>query len=411
LTDGDLADIESPAKTARSTRYARWLVRFVLLVAAVVALLPVLSHTRVPVVVPALSPFVAIASVMATRSLPVIAWIGLAVAVVAVGRRRWFCRWVCPTGTCADVAARAGLRLGRRCPRLFPLGQWIAWVTLGGAILGYPLFLWLDPLALFSGLFGVTHRWSSPAGWWSGLGLAVILLVSGLWPGLWCVRICPLGAVQDGLAVCGKMLRSLFLRSEPAPQSEAARGLPRRTVLGVLAGVCWTGVVRPGRASAERPLRPPGALDEARFVGVCIRCGNCLRACPTDIIRLDQGEHSIAGLLTPRLDFRDDYCREDCARCTEVCPSGALTALTLEDKQHTSIGFPRVDMSVCLLGDDRECAACRNWCPYEAIKLVFCETEYTLIPQVDPERCPGCGACEVACPTRPTKAIVVAPRD
>ena len=66
-------------------------------------------------------------------------------------------------------------------------------------------------------------------------------------------------------------------------------------------------------------------------------------------------------------------------------------------------------MDLCLLGDDRECSVCRNRCPYEAIRLVFSEEEYTLTPVVDLDRCPGCGACEAACPTQPTKAIVVEP--
>jgi formate hydrogenlyase subunit 6/NADH:ubiquinone oxidoreductase subunit I len=147
-----------------------------------------------------------------------------------------------------------------------------------------------------------------------------------------------------------------------------------------------------------------------RFVGVCIRCGNCLRACPVKIIRPDPGQHGMAGLLTPVLDFGQDYCREDCTLCTDVCPSGALTPVRLEEKQHASIGRPQVNMDLCLLGDDRDCSICRNWCPYEAISLVFDEVEYTLVPKIDLGRCPGCGACEFACPTEPGKAIVVVPQ-
>ena len=403
-------DVDLAASASGSRVLARWLVRATMLLAAVFVILPVVDDARLALLVPALSPLVTIASVLATWTFQATAWIGLAVGAIALFRRRWFCHWVCPTGTCADVATRAGSRLGRRCPRLPPLGQWIALLTLGGACLGYPLLLWLDPLAIFSGLFTLQHARSSPAVGWYAIGLTAVLLLSVAWPGAWCARLCPLGAILDVLSILPNMVKKVLAPSTRGSLPRASRGLPRRALLGALVGAGWAAAARTARASAPRLLRPPGALDETRFVGVCIRCGNCIRACPTNIIRPDPGESGIAGLLAPVLDFRQDYCLEDCTRCTDVCPSGAIVRLEPEDKLRAPIGFPRVDMSVCLLGDDRECAVCRNWCPYEAIALVFSETEYTLTPQIDPAKCPGCGACEVACPTKPTKAIVILPR-
>ena len=190
-------------------------------------------------------------------------------------------------------------------------------------------------------------------------------------------------------------------------QGRADSGLPRRAVLGAVVGVSLTAVVRRIRNSVSRPLRPPGAVDEDRFTGLCVRCGSCMRACPTHIIQPDRGEYGIAGLLAPKLDFNQDYCHKDCIQCTQVCPSGALAPLTTKQKQQISIGLPRVNMDICLLGDDRECSLCRNWCPYEAISLEFSQIEYTLTPKIDPAKCPGCGACEAVCPTSPVKAIVV----
>ena len=73
-------------------------------------------------------------------------------------------------------------------------------LTLGGAACGYPLLLWLDPLAMFSASLNVLRARTDPLVWWSAIGMAAVLLTSVLWPGAWCARICPLGAMQDLLS-------------------------------------------------------------------------------------------------------------------------------------------------------------------------------------------------------------------
>ena len=402
-------NLDSADGHGRPRRSIRQMVRVTLLIVAVLLLFPLPKGTRLLVVVPAMSPLIALASLLTTRTFHFATGIGLLVTIIVLIRYRWFCHWVCPTGTCVDFATKLGLRLHRRCPRLPFIGQWIALSTLGGAILGYPLFLWLDPLSMFSGLLGIRQVQTVPGIGWGAMGMITVLALNLVWPGIWCARLCPLGAFQDLLSQLKGKVSTAVAQSQCFVQTETSYGLPRRAVLGALTGVSLAAVVRRLRAAAPPPLRPPGAVGENRFAGLCVRCGNCVRACPTHIIRPDRGEHGITGLLTPTLDFGRDYCLKDCIRCSQVCPSGALAPLPMEQKLRTSIGFPRVNMDICLLGDDRECSLCRNWCPYEAITLEFSPTEYTLTPKIDPKKCPGCGACQAVCPTSPAKAIVIRP--
>jgi ferredoxin-type protein NapF len=378
------------------------------LLVAIAGLWPILPSVNSLLFIPALSPFVAIASLISTRAFHAVVWLGLTVGVVVLIHHRFFCRWMCPVGLCVDGASWLGRKLGRRPMRGHLLGRWIVWLTLGGALLGYPFLLWLDPLAIFANVPFLATRNPKPGIWLPAIGLPIIVMLSMIWPQAWCKKICPLGAFQDMLFLARTSLHSIIDKKGKTDKKRIVDlRIDRRTVLSIAAGATWAWIARPGEAKTLTPLRPPGAQDELQFAGVCTRCGNCLRVCPSRIIERDVGKNGWANLFTPVLSFENDYCREDCIRCTEVCPSGALVRLILKKKTDIQIGLPHVEMDVCLLGDDRECSVCKRWCPYDAIRYVFSETQYTLVPQIDHQKCNGCGACEAVCPTKPQKAIVI----
>jgi len=395
---GQKQQASDPTRTRRRLRLS---VRIACLIAAILCLWPI--HASLMPVVGAMSPFIAIASLIATRSLHTVLVLGFVVALIAFFRRRFFCRWMCPTGLCMDSASSLGRKLKRKPSHGNILAAWLLLVTLGAAFLGLPLFLWLDPLALFSGLFSAAASPYSPAAWIPALIFIALLIACIVSPRLWCGCLCPLGALQDLLAKLPRMRRRRQSNSNTEPNH-----LTRRTILGTILAFGAAALTLAAARTRPRRLRPPGAVDEQTFSALCTRCGNCIRACPCGIIQRDTSG-PWTSLLTPTLTFENDYCRQDCTRCTEVCPNGAIARTPLDAKPNVRIGLPRVDMRICLLGEDRECSACRRWCPYEAIRYVFDEENYTLVPIVDPARCNGCGACQTACPTEPVKAIRVLP--
>jgi len=290
--------------------------------------------------------------------------------------------------------------------KLPPLGRWAALLTFGGALFGYPFFLWLDPLAIFHGVFTLYHDPLSLAGQVPAVMLGVVLCVSLLLPGAWCTRLCPLGATQDLLAIPQRLFRRKPSAVDPPATNETSL-LSRRSALSAALGTVCLGLggrwasarsTQPPAGSRSRLLRPPGSLDETQFIGACIRCGNCIRACPTGIILPDLGEEGIAGFLAPRVSFDEEYCREDCHRCTQVCPSGAIALLTLEEKNTTPIGVAKLEAPLCLLWDNGECDLCAKACPFDAITIDWNEEEYVALPVIDKDKCPGCGACQLFCP-------------
>jgi ferredoxin len=389
-------------------------VRLVCLVLAVLLLWPLPLWVQYSTVAVQASPFIAICTILAGWTFGAGIILGLLLSVIVLFRKRWFCRYVCPVGLLLDFASRTGLRRKSWWRRFPSIGRYAALVTIAGSIVGYPLFLWMDPLAFFSSAFSVRTAMDLLSGVLSAAGFVILLLIAVTSADLWCARICPLGATQELLADARSFIKNSvkLLKGNASAKAGAGDAFPstRRAFIAIAAGLglgFWA--ERIGRARAKNaPLRPPGAIAEEKYTGLCLRCSNCVRTCPSRIIRPDTGNAGIAGLLAPVVGYEKDYCREDCHACTQVCPSGALQELNLEQKNRYVIGEALLDASLCyLVRGVNDCDICVRACPYGAVEVYWNEDLYVAYPVVDPEKCNGCGACEAYCPTGEVKAIRV----
>jgi ferredoxin len=358
------------------------------------------------------SSFVTICAILAKGTIGVGSILGLAFAALALARKRWFCRYICPVGLLLDTVS--GMKLSGRIwwKRTPPIGKYIVLLTAAGSILGYPIFLWMDPLAFLNNAFSAFQATGVLSVIVSLSGIVILLLLTFTSGDFWCARICPLGATQDILENFGSFLGNIRKTSRMESRVQAqpgnAFGATRRMFIAVAAGLGFSLLAQKiGQArSDDAPLRPPGAIRENKFTGLCLRCGNCIRACPSRIIHPDTGQSGVLGFLSPIVRYKTDYCKQDCNACTTVCPSGALQKLNLEQKNKHVIGKAIIDTALCLWGVS-ECHACLQPCPYDAIKIQWNEEAYESFPGVDPLKCNGCGACEAACPTGDLKAIKV----
>jgi MauM/NapG family ferredoxin protein len=360
------------------------------------------------------SPFVTICALLANGTLGIGSILGLGFSIAVMVRKRWFCRYICPVGLILDGVSNIGFHRNswwKRCPSI---GRYIVFITAAGSVIGYPLLLWMDPLVLLNNTFSIYTATGVITGVLSAAGLTTLLLLTITSGGLWCARVCPLGATQDILADIGPFIGNFKKgsKTKTSRNTVAKYSFPvtRRTLLAIAAGI-GLGLLaeKNTRARTENTvLRPPGAIGEGEFTGQCVRCGNCMRACPSKIIRPDIGQTGIPGFMAPVVSYKKGYCLEDCCDCTNVCPSGALKKLPLDIKHKYIIGEALLNPSLCfLVRGVNDCDICVRSCPFDAVQVYWDEEAYVAYPVVDPLKCNGCGACELFCPTGEVKAIRV----
>ena len=164
-------------------------------------------------------------------------------------------------------------------------------------------------------------------------------------------------------------------------------------------------------------IRPPGSVEEEEFRSRCIRCGECMKVCPTNAIHPALFEAGLEGLWSPVMHMNLGYCEYECTLCTQVCPTGAIEKLLLKEKTETIIGMAFIDKNRCLpYASARSCIVCEEHCPtpekaiwFEEIEVLNELGEQVLLkrPRVNPELCIGCGICQNKCPFMDQPAIYV----
>lgn len=300
---------------------------------------------------------------------------------------------------------------------------------------------------------------------WLALIFALILAANRLFTRFWCRALCPLGALlgivsrysifglhkfesrcnncgacllacqggdnpQGGTAhrraecyLCLNCLASCpedVISFKFQGKSEQYRATPdlttRRTILAGAVGLAAFPILRSGdQLFAEGTfIRPPGALIEEDFLQRCIRCGQCMKICPSNALHPALLESGFEGVFTPILIPRIGYCENTCVLCGHACPTGAIGKLDIKSKLGNSdtpgikIGTAFFDKGRCLpWGSGIPCIVCEEWCPTSPKAVWLEETQVAdrngqlvklKLPHVDHEKCNGCGACEKVCP-------------
>lgn len=227
------------------------------------------------------------------------------------------------------------------------------------------------------------------------------------------------------------------------------RAFVKYSTMGLLALAAGGGMLfSPYTLSAENRLRPPGAVDEKRFLALCIKCGQCLQVCPYHSIKLaDVGKGH--GLGTPYIDANERGCYAcEAVPCVLACPSGALdhhiekatdikmgiavlefpnTCIAMTntpipknynkkmhnfiEAQHNVTKFENTVLEHLDTFEGKQCTLCADMCPVpnplSAIAMVKDDNGGNR-PEIY-DGCIGCGVCQEVCPTM-QPSIVVKPR-
>ncbi len=233
-------------------------------------------------------------------------------------------------------------------------------------------------------------------------------------------------------------------------KAEERRTILRSILFGVgMLTVSLLGFV-PVLGKWKTRLRPPGALDEDKYLASCIKCGQCVQTCPVEAVVLADTEDGF-GLGAAYIDARAQGCDFSCdaLQCVLACPTGALSH-DIDAKEQVRMGIARLaEPGICLArqgkgfkgvvrGPEYEgllryteidrwtpirvsdhpydleiCDLCVRHCPIEGAISLEPSSDDPHDKRKTPvvhHTCVGCGTCEMMCPTEPAAIVIDARR-
>jgi ferredoxin len=233
-----------------------------------------------------------------------------------------------------------------------------------------------------------------------------------------CLEDCPTGAISFAML--------------PTTRHEiSSPAIPgRRAVLAGFVGLAFYGLGRTSGAIDKdfdkSLIRPPGSVAEPEFLARCIKCDQCIRVCPTNVLQPAGLQAGLEGIWTPVMNMRMGFCDLNCTLCGQACPTGAIQSITIEEKlglganaEHgpVRLGTAFFDRGRCLpWAMETSCVVCEEVCPTSPKAIYAREVTFTgrngqkltlQQPYVEPALCIGCGICEHECPVKDQAAIRV----
>jgi MauM/NapG family ferredoxin protein len=222
-----------------------------------------------------------------------------------------------------------------------------------------------------------------------------------------CAQLCPRDIISFGFSSAGKTNNEM--------------SFSRRKLIGA----AFIGLLLPSvkgvSVMAKNPnpllIRPPGALAEKDFLQRCVRCAECIQVCLGNALQPALFQAGLDGMFSPVLLARTGYCEFNCTLCGQVCPTGAIQQLTMQEKHQLKIGHAWFDKNTCLpFAKGISCMVCEEHCPTPNKAIRFKEaaivddngeTSTVRQPYVVNALCIGCGICETKCPLSGRSAIYV----